>query len=195
MRTNTNGPTPTPSPTTTTVSAISSIMLPDTFAAISAAKITTTVEITRPSPKSWVMAHSTDVVPRVAIVTMPEERGSGVYVIQSDMLKHVPALDITVAALHRGVDIDGTEFLWLAREGEDTWASSMKEAIKIAMGSWVRVQSDRQTSRYVTATPKGELPAPVWSDKPFAELVELAIRERTIDSPSHPVIKLLEGVR
>lgn len=111
METNTNGPTAPPPATTTTVSSISSIMLPDTFAAIAAVKVTTTVEIMRPSPKTWVMAHSTDVVPRVAIVTMPEERGTGVYVIQSDMLKHVPPLDISIAALHRAVDIDGTEFL------------------------------------------------------------------------------------
>lgn len=176
-------------------SVISSILLADTFASVASAKLTNIVEMRRPDGKAWVMAHPTHFVARAAIVQMPEERGTGVYAVRQDVLQHVPPRDVTVVALYRAIEIGGNEFLWIVREGDDSWATSMKEAVRAATGGWVRVQSDRAAGRYVTSVPKGDLPPPVWSEMPFAEVVALGIKDRTIDAPNHPVIKLLEGIR
>ncbi len=41
----------------------------------------------------------------------------------------------------------------------------------------------------------GELPDPTWPPLSFAELVQIAFKDRFIDSPSHPVLRELRGER
>ena len=41
---------------------------------------------------------------------------------------------------------------------------------------------------------QGELSDPIWPDKSFQELLEVAFRDRIIESENHPVVRKLRGI-
>jgi hypothetical protein len=41
---------------------------------------------------------------------------------------------------------------------------------------------------------EGDIPDPVWPDKPFPELLKLAFAKLVIDSPDHPIVRRLRGL-
>jgi hypothetical protein len=38
------------------------------------------------------------------------------------------------------------------------------------------------------------LPDPIWPDFPFKEIMQIAFRDRVIDTPDHPLVKKLQGL-
>jgi hypothetical protein len=48
-------------------------------------------------------------------------------------------------------------------------------------------------SQYDTYQPQGELSEPVWPSEPIEKLLGIALRDRLIDSASHPVLAHLAG--
>jgi hypothetical protein len=77
----------------------------------------------------------------------------------------------------------------------DTAATSLIEAAETAMTRYVRVQW--QSPDYVMSFRDDSVVevAPVWPDKPFSELVEIAFFKSGmyIADPNHQVIKILQG--
>jgi hypothetical protein len=172
---------------------LDSCLLDDTFATVHAAQPILTVAIEKPNKKHWVTCHPTMEARRVAVIEMPEDRGSGIYVVRKDILPLVPQDEITIVSLHLATTRSGTFFLWLVKQGEDSWGASMREAVETAKGEWVRVVSKRGDGRYETKPPKNDLGKAVWPDKSFAEIFALAAKNRMIDSINHPVLKVLRG--
>jgi hypothetical protein len=41
---------------------------------------------------------------------------------------------------------------------------------------------------------QGELSEPEWPDKPLAEILQIAFRDRIVDSENHPVVRRLRGL-
>jgi hypothetical protein len=171
--------------------------LPDSFSLIAETKQPTDVDITRPGKTSWVMVHPS-LAMRAVIVQVTEERGNGIYVVRSDMLKHIKQEDCQLVDLHLAVARNGAVFLWPRRIGAaDSWSKSMDQIIELARGTWVRVISERGDGktggRYVARTPEGSLPPPVWPAESFAEIVKRATKSRMIDSADHPIVRELAG--
>jgi hypothetical protein len=68
------------------------------------------------------------------------------------------------------------------------------DVINAAKATWVCRKWNQKAMLYEFTEAHSEYaPAPVWPDYPFEEIVELAYKERIIDSEKHPVYLELIG--
>ena len=61
------------------------------------------------------------------------------------------------------------------------------------MQQWTRITANMAIGAYEVFEAVGQLPEPVWPDKSFGEILEIAFRGRIIDSADHPVVQRLLG--
>jgi hypothetical protein len=90
-------------------------------------------------------------------------------------------------------------FIWpVSLPSEDgrrnAWTETAQEAMYLAREHWVRLAADMSWGTYRIYRAEGQLSDPVWPDKPFEELLEIAFKDRVIDSPDHPVLRRLRGL-
>lgn len=76
----------------------------------------------------------------------------------------------------------------------NAYNETAREAYQKAKDDWVLMVGDQAARYYRIYIAQGELPAPTWPDRPFAELLMLAFAHRTIDSMNHPIIKAMRGL-
>jgi hypothetical protein len=103
--------------------------------------------------------------------------------------------------LFTAITYAGDAFLWVAKYPASSnhafarWPNSMREAIELAMTTWVRVESNTGVGAYVPVIAEGEnLAEPKWPDMPFGKLLDIAFAGRQIDRPDHPLINRLRGI-
>jgi hypothetical protein len=97
------------------------------------------------------------------------------------------------------VNRQGQYFIWPVKlPGEDgrrnSWHNTALDAMAIAANEWVRLTADMGAGCYRIYKALGELSDPIWPDKSFRELLELAFAQRIIDSPDHPIVRRLRGL-
>ena len=73
------------------------------------------------------------------------------------------------------------------------WHSSALEAAQTAMECWIRLRPNMDLGAYEVVVATGDLPEPRWPDSTFQELLQIAFKNRFIDSLDHPVIRRLRG--
>lgn len=100
--------------------------------------------------------------------------------------------------LYAAITRDGTPFVWPVNlPGEDgrldTWSQSAHEAAKHAESSWIRLVANRSSGAYDILQATGELAAPEWPEFSLVELLNLAFKDKVIDSPEHPIVRRLRG--
>jgi hypothetical protein len=88
--------------------------------------------------------------------------------------------------------------LWplkLPTEGQrhNGWMETAREAAELAKTKWVRLAADMGLGGYRIYQAEGELSEPEWPDKPLGEILQIAFRDRTVDSENHPVVRRLRG--
>ena len=74
-----------------------------------------------------------------------------------------------------------------------SWHDSALEAARLAAEGWVKVVADMNLSAYQVFNALGDLPEPEWPDHTFAQLLEVAFRDRYIRDMEHPAIQRLLG--
>jgi hypothetical protein len=89
--------------------------------------------------------------------------------------------------------------LWplaLPMEGQrhNGWAETARQGAELAKTKWVRMAADMALGGYRLYQAEGELSEPVWPDKPLEEMMQIAFRDRIVDSENHPVIRKLRGL-
>jgi hypothetical protein len=89
--------------------------------------------------------------------------------------------------------------LWppkLPTEGQrhSGWMETAREAAELAKTKWVRVAADMSLGGYRIYYAQGELSEPEWSEKQLPELLQIAFRDRIVDSENHPVVRRLRGL-
>jgi hypothetical protein len=59
-----------------------------------------------------------------------------------------------------------------------------------------RVQQEKalQVGIAMGTASMGELSEPEWPDKPLTEILQIAFRDRIVDSENHPVVRRLRGL-
>jgi len=92
----------------------------------------------------------------------------------------------------------GVLLLWplkLPMEGmrHNSWADTARQAAEMAKAKWVRLAPDMGLGGYRIYVAEGELPEPQWPDKPLNEIMQIAFRDRVVDSENHPVVRRLRG--
>ncbi len=90
-------------------------------------------------------------------------------------------------------------FLWPIRlPGEDgridDWNRSALEAAHKAMGSWIRVVSNRSLGGYELLQAVGDIPDPSWPEHSFQELLRVAFKGRFVRDLEHRVVLRLRGM-
>lgn len=73
------------------------------------------------------------------------------------------------------------------------WHVSLARAVKLAETRWIRISADMQRGAYTVFEALGHLGEPQWPTESFDELLELAFRDRIIESEDHPLIQQLLG--
>jgi hypothetical protein len=93
----------------------------------------------------------------------------------------------------------GVLILWplkLPTEGQrhSGWTETAREAAELAKTKWVRLVADMGLGGYRIYQAQGELSEPEWPDKPLPEILQIAFRDRIVDSENHPVVRRLRGL-
>jgi hypothetical protein len=93
----------------------------------------------------------------------------------------------------------GVLILWplkLPSEGQrhNSWMETAREAAELAKTRWVRLAADMGLGGYRIYQAEGELSEPEWPDKPLGEILQIAFRDRIVDSENHPVVRRLRGM-
>jgi hypothetical protein len=93
----------------------------------------------------------------------------------------------------------GVLILWplkLPTEGQrhNGWVETARNAAELAKTRWTRLAADMSLGGYRIYQAEGELSEPDWPDKQLPELLQIAFRDRIIDSENHPVIRRLRGL-
>jgi hypothetical protein len=73
----------------------------------------------------------------------------------------------------------------------NAWFESAREALELSKERWVCMKPDMALGAYRVLQAIGDIPDPVWPNKPINELLEIAFRGRIIDSADHPFVRRL----
>jgi hypothetical protein len=76
----------------------------------------------------------------------------------------------------------------------NAWSQTAREAAELAKTDWVRMSADMSLGGYRIYKAEGQLSDPVWPDMTLNKMLEIAFRDRIVDSESHPVIRRLRGL-
>ncbi|MCS3924108.1 hypothetical protein [Methanosalsum natronophilum] len=72
---------------------------------------------------------------------------------------------------------------------------SRLEAYEIAKTKWIKIVANRSIGTYERHEPLAKLDEPIWPEEPktFNDALNLAFKDKLIDSSDHPVLKKLRG--
>ncbi|MCI0335924.1 MAG: hypothetical protein L0228_22180 [Planctomycetes bacterium] len=171
----------------------------DFAATIGVQKALLTVPVRKPD-KSWFVRVHPDESYRLqtAVLNLKEDRE--VYLIEPALWSDLMTSEATFTfqALFTAITRQRTVFLWpIGLPGPDgksnSWNDSAIQAATRAMECWVRVTANMQAGGYDIVEAVSEIPAPTWPDMSLRDLLEIAFRNRRIDSLDHPLLRRLRG--
>ena len=159
-------------------------------------KLVTTVPVRKPD-RQWFIRTSSDPAYRLDTYTLELKEERETYLVTPSLWPELLG-EIVPKTIFTGINCRGVVFLWPVRlPGEDgrrdAWNESALQAAELAMGNWVRVVSNMSLGGYDIYQAVGDIPEPVWPEKSFEELVQVAFKHLYIDTLDHPVIRQLQG--
>jgi hypothetical protein len=88
---------------------------------------------------------------------------------------------------------DKVQFLWVRAisTGSNSWTESVMLAMDEALTDWISLETDHALGEYKRHHGPRDWEDPEWSDQTLEDVVNLAFRDRIIDSLEHPVAKRL----
>ena len=158
--------------------------------------ILTSVPIRKPNKTEFIQVHPER---ELSVATLKLKDEFEEWVIDADIAKHVPEHIVVKTVVH-AVNTKGISFLWplkvSTKDGKtlDHWSETALIASKEARGKWIKVMSDPALGGYRCSMALGDLPEPKWPAESWEEVMNIAFRERFIDSPDHQVIRRLRGL-
>jgi len=160
-------------------------------------KVIATVPVRRPDPMSFVRVHPDPAWSLVGALLLERVEGQESFLVDPTLHDEV-AVVAKVKILFTAITRQGVLFLWpVGMTGPDgrsnAWNDSAQRAADMARKQWVRVNSNQGLGAYEVVVPNAELPPPEWPDLSLEQILELAFRDRFIDSVDHPVLKKLRG--
>ncbi len=176
---------------------LSRLRLSQDFAGkIGVKKALITVPVRKPH-RQWFLRVHPDPSWRLetAVLELSDERET--YLVEPALWPELSG-EVAPKVLFTAMNRQGVVFLWPVRlpgaDGRhDEWNRSALEAAQIAMNSWVRIAANMSLGGYEVYKATGEFPDPDWPEIGFKGLLEVAFKERFIQTPDHPVIRRLRG--
>jgi hypothetical protein len=107
--------------------------------------------------------------------------------------------EIKPVLLATAITTQGVLILWplkLPIDGQkhSGWFQTAREAGELAKTVWVRLRSDMSLGGYRIYRAEGQLSEPSWPNRTMSEILQLAFRDRIVDSEDHPVVRRLRGL-
>jgi hypothetical protein len=167
--------------------------------AASVKRLVTTIPVRKPAKEWFVQAHPhEDYRLFTMILELKEDRE--IYLIAPslrDALADEPCCDgrLLVTCINR----QGTLFLWPIRlsgaDGTtDEWSRSALEAVECAKSHWIRVVADMNLGAYdLRPAEDTNLTLAQWPSLSLEEILQIAFKDRYIDTLDHPVLRKLRG--
>ena len=155
-----------------------------------------TVPVRKPHRQSFVRVHPDESWRlETAVLEVKEDRET--YLVDPSIWSELPG-EIIPEVLFTTINRQGVVFLWPIRlPGEDgrhnPWHRSALEVARLAIKQWVRVTANMSLGAYDVFEATGDFPEPEWPDISFQELLQVAFRDKFIQSLDHPVIQRLRG--
>jgi hypothetical protein len=160
-------------------------------------RLLTTVPVQRPHKQWWVRCHPSDDY-RLAVAMIELKDDGECYVVTPVVARQLPISVYHLATLQTSITRQGTLFLWPLRnsgsDGKDYgWWRSARDAALKAQTKWMNIVGNKQLGAYEISEAPGKIPEPEWPDYPMSRLMEIAFKDRLIDTVDHPVLQQLQG--
>jgi hypothetical protein len=165
--------------------------------AMAVKKLSTHVPIRKPNKHEWFRVHPDPAYRlQTTLLALKGEREE-LYLVPPHLRAELVG-ELCIVELFTCINRDNVVFLVAVKlPGPDgrlnTWVASLMDAMSYARDRWVRVMARMALGAYETFAPEGHLPDPDWPATPFADLLRIAFRDRTIDSLDHAVIRNIRG--
>ena len=176
---------------------LSAISLPQNYGAMAGVKkVVTTVPVRRPGNQAFFRVRPGEGW-RISAAILQLREDSDCFLVMPELL-HEIGQEVRPKLLYTAMGRDGNPFLWpVSLPGEDgrldTWSQSAHAAAQLAETSWIRLVANRGFGAYEVMQAVGKLDDPEWPDRSFQELVNLAFKDKVINSLEHPVLRRLRG--
>lgn len=177
--------------------SLDEMRLPQNFGAVAGVKkVITSIPARKPGNQAFFRVRAgAEWRVQLAILQLKDDGEN--YLVLPDMFSEL-AQEARPKLLYTAISRDGTPFVWPVNlPGEDgrldTWSQSAHEAAKHAEGHWIRLVANRSSGAYDIMRATGELAEPEWPEFSFVELLNLAFKDKVIDSPTHPIVRRLRG--
>jgi hypothetical protein len=121
------------------------------------------------------------------------------YFVAPSMISKLRGIaDVTVATLVQFMTKQKVLGIFPLKIGTDSnvrtgWQDTALAAAELAKTSWIRMQADMALAGYRVLKAKGDLGEPEWPATPFNELLDVAFKDRVIDTEDHPIFNKLLG--
>jgi len=156
-------------------------------------KLLNTVPVRKPNRTQFFRTHPEY---RMDVMLLKYEETDELYVVKPEVFLEVSQL----AKPHRlvlAVDRMGTPFIWPLAipdpERPMAWHQSAMEADQLAQENWMRIQANQGLGAYELYQATAELSEPVWPTEPWSKLINIAFKQKLIDSADHIVLQKLRG--
>ena len=169
---------------------------PDSATLFGIREVLTHVPVRKPNRHDFFRVHPDPDMSLVTAVFFDKEENE-CYLVLPEMRDALLG-EIKPVVLQLTITEQGSVMIWPMRiptDGarRDNWAASSAEAAELARKKWIRMPADMGLGGYRIYEAQGELSEPIWPDKSLQELLEVAFRDRIIDSENHPVVRKLRG--
>lgn len=160
-------------------------------------KLLTVVKVRKPEKQEFCRVRKGEDW-RLATAVLEERATKENYLVAPELYGEVAEF-IQPVLLLTAINKQGGVFLWRCKlptaDGRpNAWTDSMLAAARVAETAWVRVQANMEGNLYDVFEASGALAEPEWpADVTFQALIDLAFKQRYIDTFDHPVLKLLRG--
>jgi hypothetical protein len=159
-------------------------------------KAVVTIPVRKPNRQEFIRVHP-DLGYQVAtaVLELKEERET--YLVAQDVIPEI-SLELAPKLLVATTNRQGVLSIWPIRlpgvDGKiDDWNRSAMEAAGMARKGWVRMAANMSLGAYDIFEAIGNLPDPEWPEIEFSKILEIAFRDKYIDSLNHPVLQRLRG--
>jgi len=159
-------------------------------------KAVITIPVRKPNRQEFVRTHPDQSYQvATAVLELKDERET--YLVAQDVIPEI-SLELAPKLLVAAINRQGVLSIWPIRlpgaDGKiDDWNRSALEAAGIARKSWIRMAANMSLGAYDIYEAIGNLPDPEWPEIEFPKILEIAFRDKYIDSLNHPVLQRLRG--
>ncbi len=158
------------------------------------------VPVEKPSAEWWVRTHPDPAFQCEDVVLIVRKDSRETYLVDPEVRDAIESDPIAKRCrLRLAISRHGIAFLWpvfqpkFSGDTQNPWYQSAEDATQIAETEWVRVMADMRLGAYRVFRAKIELGDPQWPDLPLSRYLEVAFKDRVIDSTEHPLIQALWG--